>query len=188
MILVMSDATQILQRIDARAPQATEELFALIYSELRTLAAARLNHEPPGHSLEATALVHEAYLRLVGEDTATTWDSRGHFFSAAAEAMRRILVERARQRNSLKRGGASRRVSVDSEIAAPEPDSDLESLNEALSVLESREPRVAEVIKLRCFTRLTIAEVAEALEISPRSAARLWAYGRAWLANFVNPM
>jgi RNA polymerase sigma factor (TIGR02999 family) len=153
-----------------------------VYEELRKLAAARLCHEPPGISLQATVLVHEAYLRLVENDAEKIWDSRGHFFAAAAEAMRRILVEAARRRKSLKRGGhLSRQEVVASQIAAPEELGDIEALDQAIDELATFDPKACEVVKLRCFAGLTHEETAEILKISRTTVARLWAYGRAWL-------
>jgi RNA polymerase sigma factor (TIGR02999 family) len=178
----MSEVTQILHAIAQGDPDAASQLLPLVYDELRKLAAQKLARETPGQTLEATALVHEAYLRLVGEDEQQHWDSRGHFFAAAAEAMRRILVEKARQKASLKRGGDRDRVDVvDSLLAAPEPREDLLALDAALTKLAETDKQAAELVQLRYFAGLPIPEIAEILGISPRTADRLWAYARAWL-------
>jgi RNA polymerase sigma factor (TIGR02999 family) len=178
----VSDVTRILSQIESGDPSAAEELLPLVYEELRKLAAARSAHEKPGQTLQATALVHEAYLRLVDVGQAQHWNSRGHFFAAAAEAMRRILVERARRKESLKEGGDLNRLEL-GEIAAPAAISaeDLLDLNDALSELELEEPQKAELVKLRYFAGLSLSESAEALKISPATAKRYWAYARAWL-------
>jgi RNA polymerase sigma factor (sigma-70 family) len=198
----MSDVTQILAQIDAGDPAAAEQLLPLVYEELRKLAAAKLAHEKPGQTLQATALVHEAYLRLVGSDRRAepeaaggdstgqsgpaeadgTYNSRGHFFAAAAEAMRRILVEQARRKGRAKHGGGRQRVDLDSQAEiGQETDDDLVALDEALQRLQQEEPAAAEVVKLRYFAGLTIEEAAQALDISVRTASRHWAYARAWL-------
>ena len=178
----MSDVTRILSAVEQGDPHAAEQLLPLVYEELRKLAAQRLSREKPGQTLQATALVHEAYLRLVGVDTAQHWDSRGHFFVAAAEAMRRILVDQARRRKAAKRGGqAGREELQESAIVAPEPAEDVLAVNDALESFETVDPVKANLVKLRYFTGLTIPEAADALGISPRSADFLWAYARAWL-------
>lgn len=179
----MSDVTQILSAIEQGEPQAAEELLPLVYKELRKLAAARLSQEKPGQTLQATALVHEAYLRLLGPAGKNQpWNSRGHFFAAAAEAMRRILVESARQKASLKRGGDRKRVAIDSEyVAIDEPDLDLLALDEALSKLAVTEPAKVELVKLRYFAGLTMAEAADALGVSIATAERYWTFARSWL-------
>ena len=178
----MSEVTQILHASAAGDPQAASQLLPLVYDELRKLAAHKLARETPGQTLQPTALVHEAYLRLVGEDEEQHWDSRGHFFAAAAEAMRRILVEVARQKASLKRGGdRDRRDVVDSLLAAPEPREDLVALDAALTKLAETDKQAAELVQLRYFAGLPIREVADFLDISPRTADRLWAFARAWL-------
>jgi RNA polymerase sigma factor (sigma-70 family) len=195
----MNDVTRILERIDLGDPQAAEQLLPLVYDELRKLARARLGHERPGQTLQATALVHEAYLRLVGSDrraepgTANgdstgpaeavgTYSSRGHFFAAAAEAMRRILVESARRKKRLKRGGDLEREPLEEDqIAAPEVDGDLIELDAALEKLQAKDARKAELVKLRYFAGLTQQQAAEALGISVATADRDWAYARAWL-------
>ena len=178
----MSEVTQILHAIAAGDPDAASRLLPLVYDELRKLAAHKLARETPGQTLQPTALVHEAYLRLVGEDEEQHWDSRGHFFAAAAEAMRRILVEMARQKASLKRGGDRDRVDVvDSLLASPEPREDLVALDAALTKLAETDKQAAELVQLRYFGGLPIREVAEILGIAPRTADRLWAFAKAWL-------
>ena len=179
----MSDVTRILSQIDAGDPSAAEKLLPLVYQELRKLAAARLAQEKPGQTLQATALVHEAYLRLVGNcDSAQPWNGRGHFFAAAAEAMRRILVEQARCKKQVQRGGDFERVPL--EIAEPveeSPDEDLVAVDESLARLEAHDPLAASVVKLRYFAGLSMPETAEALGISLRTAERNWTYARTWL-------
>jgi RNA polymerase sigma factor (TIGR02999 family) len=183
----MSDVTHILAAIEGGDPSAAARLLPLVYSELRTLAAARLAREKPGQTLQATALVHEAYLRLANGEHSRLWNSRGHFFAAAAHAMRRILVENARRKNCLKRGGDVGREELnDSNLIAPVPPDDLVVLDEALSQLAAVDPRAAELVNLRYFAGLTIPEAAEILGISPRSADFLWAYARAWLLQKVD--
>ena len=178
----MSEVTQILHAIAEGDEQAASQLLPLAYDELRKLAAQRLARETPGQTLQPTALVHEAYLRLVGENEERHWDSRGHFFAAAAEAMRRILVEIARQKASLKRGGDRDRVDVvDSLLASPEPREDLVALDAALTKLAETDKQAAELVQLRYFGGLPIREVAEILGIAPRTADRLWAFAKAWL-------
>ena len=163
-------------------PKPARELLPLVYDELRRLAAQRLSREAPGQTLQATALVHEAYLRLVGVDPDRPWDGRGHFFAAAAESMRRILVENARRRHRLKRGGDRARVDLDAaEPAAPETDDDLLALDEALERLAQKDPVKAELVQLRVFAGLTLAQAAEILGLSTSTADRYWAYARAWL-------
>ncbi len=183
----MSDVTRILSAIEQGDSSAAEELLPLVYNELRKLAAQRMAQEPPGNTLQATALVHEAYLRLVEGDGTRRWDSRGHFFAAAAEAMRRILVDGARRRRSTKRGGDRQRVSLDeAAIVASEAPGDLVALDEALSRFETIDPRAAELVKLRYFAGLTLREAADALGVSPRTADDIWAYARAWLFRELN--
>jgi RNA polymerase sigma factor (TIGR02999 family) len=178
----MSDVMQILSRIEAGDPAATEELLPLVYEELRRLAARRLAEEKPGQTLQATALVHEAYVRLVGGPSNQHWNSRGHFFAAAAEAMRRVLVEQARRKNRVRHGGEYRRAHFDSELQiTEEADENLLALDEALQRLTLEEQEAAEVVKLRYFAGLTIEEIASALGISVRTVNRHWAYARAWL-------
>jgi RNA polymerase sigma factor (TIGR02999 family) len=178
----MSDVTRILSQIETGDPTAAEQLLPLIYDELRKLAAAKLGDEKPGQTLQATALVHEAYLRLVDVEKAQNWDSRGHFFAAAAEAMRRILVESARRKQRDKHGGQLQRVPLDElRIDRHLPPDDLLALDEALTRLAADEPQVAELVKLHCFAGLAVEEAAQALGISARTAYRNWAYARAWL-------
>ena len=163
-------------------PKPARELLPEVYKELRRLAAQRLAREAPGQTLQATALVHEAYLRLVGPDADRQWDGRGHFFAAAAEAMRRILVESARRRHRLKRGGDRARVNLDkAEPTAPETDDELLALNEALERLATNDSIKAELVQLRVFAGLTNAQAAEILGLSISTADRYWAYARAWL-------
>jgi RNA polymerase sigma factor (TIGR02999 family) len=184
----MSDVTQILIAIEHGDPSAAEQLLPLVYDELRKLAAARLAHEKPGQTLEATALVHEAYLRLVDVQQAQHWNSRGHFFAAAAEAMRRILVEQARRKQRLKRGGeCERRDFDDLEIAVQGPCDDLLALDEALTGLAQKHPEKAELVKLRYFAGLTVNEAAAVLGISTSTADRHWTYARAWLFRRLAP-
>ena len=177
----MSDVTRILNAMKQGDARATDELLPLVYEELRLLAAQKLSHEPPGQTLQATALVHEAYIRLAG-DEAQDWDSRGHFFAAAAEAMRRILVDNARRKKSRRHGGGSGRIDLDADcIEVTVPPERLVALSEALDVLEREEPQVAHLVKLRYFIGLTLEQAAEVLGISPRTAYRHWAYARARL-------
>lgn len=179
----MNDVTRMLQQIEQGDRAAAEQLLPLLYDELRQLAAAKLAHERPGQTLQATALVHEAYLRLItdGQD-GQHWDGRGHFFAAAAEAMRRILVDNARRKQRLKHGSERSRVELDDVVLeAPEPREDLLALDAALTKLKSVDGTAAELIQLRYFTGLTLAEAAQILDISPRSADRTWAYAKAWL-------
>jgi len=178
----MSEVTRILSAIEEGDVRAAERLLPLVYDELRRLAAARLAAEPAGNTLQPTALVHEAYLRLVGTPDGNRWDHRGHFFAAAAEAMRRILVEAARRKKAARHGGGRhRREANDLPIAAPPVDDDLVALDEALTRFAQVEPQKAELVKLRYFVGLTIEETAEALGISPATAKRHWAYSKAWL-------
>ena len=183
----MHDVTRILRQIEDGEPSASEELLPLVYSELRRLAASRLAKEKPGQTLQATALVHDAFLRLVDAKDQQKWNSRGHFFGAAAEAMRRILVENARRKARLKRGGdLARRELNASEFAAPqvaaaEIKHDIIALDEALNALQEDEPEKYELVRLRFFAGLTNAQAAEALNISTSTADRYWAYARAWL-------
>lgn len=178
----MSDVTRILSQIGSGDPAAAEQLLPLVYDELRKLAAARLLHEMPGQSLEATALVHEAYLRLVDVPQAQHFSGRGHFFAAAAEAMRRILVDQARRRNAAKRGGDVGREELHaSAIAAPRPADELLAVDEVLDQLAVADPVAANLVKLRFFVGLNTSETAAALGISIRSAHDVWAYARSWL-------
>lgn len=178
----MNEVTRMLSAIEKGDAQAAEQLLPAVYRELRQLAAQKMAHERPGQTLQATALVHEAYLRLVDKDQPRQWSSRGHFFGAAAEAMRRILVERARNKATIKAGGDRQREElIDIEAAAGVPEVDLLSLNEALAKLESQDKRKAELVKLRFFAGLTIEEAAAALGISTSTADNDWAYARCWL-------
>jgi len=184
----MSEVTQILGQIEDGDGQAAAQLLPLVYDELRKLAAQRMTHERPGQTLQATALVHEAYLRLVDTDKAQHWKSRRHFFGAAAEAMRRILVDSARRKQGPKHGGGRQRVQVDEAYCVECPNADdLLALDEALARLASREPVKAEVVKLRYFGGLSLDEAAEALGISRATVKRHWTYARAWLYAELNP-
>jgi RNA polymerase sigma factor (TIGR02999 family) len=178
----MSEVTRILSAVEAGDPSAAEQLLPLVYDELRKLAAQRLAQERPGQTLEATALVHEAYLRLVQGDPTPHWHGRGHFFAAAAEAMRRILVDQARRKLTLRRGGDLQRQPIaDQEIEAPEPSVDVLAVHEALERFQAVDAMAAQIVKLRYFAGLTIPQVAETLGISTSTADRSWAYARAWL-------
>ena len=182
----MTNVTQLLEAADRGDRQAAAELLPLVYDELRKLAAARLAYEKPGQTLDATALVHEAYLRLLAspgrEAGEIRFDNRGHFFAAAAEAIRRILVEQARRRLAVKHGGERRREDIDpDQVAAPAPDEELLALHEALERLAETHPEKAELVKLRYFAGLTADQAAAALDISPSTADRYWTYARAWL-------
>jgi RNA polymerase sigma factor (TIGR02999 family) len=178
----MADITQILSKIEEGDPNAADQLLPIVYDELRKLAAAKMNSENPGNTLQATALVHEAFIRLTAGDGETAWDGRGHFFAAAAEAMRRILINRARNRKRLKRGGNRKRVDFENiQVALDTPDEDLLALNEAIDVLEKDDSTAAELVKLRFFSGLSHGEAARTLSIPRRSADRLWAYARAFL-------
>ena len=183
----MTDVTRILSAIEQGDPHAAEQLLPLVYDELRKLAALRLAQEKPGQTLQATALVHEAYLRLVASGDASSprdqhWNSRGHFFAAAAEAMRRILIGNARRKGAQKRGGQARRLDLDAiELTDPPPSEKLLALDDALTRLTAKDRVKAELVKLRYFAGLSIPQAAAALGISPRSADLLWAYARAWL-------
>jgi RNA polymerase sigma factor (TIGR02999 family) len=182
----MSDVTRILSAIEQGDPQASEQLLPLVYEELRRLAAEKMSQENPGQTLQATALVHEAYLRLVDCKQVQRWDSRGHFFSAAAEAMRRILINRARDKQRLKRSGGRERIQLDHFSAVDQvSDHQLLALDEALAKLSQEDPICAELVKLCFFAGLTLDEVAATLGIAPRTADRYWAYSRAWLYDAV---
>jgi RNA polymerase sigma factor (TIGR02999 family) len=178
----MSDVTRILNAIEQGDPHAAEELLPLVYEELRKLAAERMAQEKPGQTLQATALVHEAYLRLVDGKEAQHWDSRGHFFAAAAESMRRILVESARKKKRQRHGGSHRRVDLQDAVSlADSSQDDLLALDEALTRLAAQEPAKAELVKLRHFAGLSIDEAADLMHISRATAKRYWAFARAWL-------
>ena len=176
----MSEVTRILSAIEQGDPQAASQLLPLVYDELRKLAAQKLAQEKPGQTLQATALVNEAYLRLVGEDRQQSFKDRGHFFAVAATAMRRILIDGARRKLTQKRGGGFERHDLDG-IAAPEPDAELLALDEALQKLAEADPLKAKLVELRYFVGLTGEQAAEVLGISPTTADRHWAYARAWL-------
>ena len=178
----MSDVTRILLQIESGDPSASEQLLPLVYEELRKLAAAKMAREKPEQTLQATALVHEAYARLVDTDRSERWNSRGHFFAAAAEAMRRILVENARRKNRLKHGRDHQRVDLDSGVlVSAAPSYDLVALDEALTRLGEIEPQKAELVKLRFFAGLTMPEAAAALGISLATAERYWTFAKSWL-------
>jgi RNA polymerase sigma factor (TIGR02999 family) len=178
----MSDITRILSAIEQGDPHAAEQLLPLVYDELRQLAAQKLAHEQPGQTLQATALVHDAYLRLIGNGEEPHWDNRRHFFAAAAEAMRRILVDNARRKLTHKHGGGRQRCDLDAEaLVAPEPDVDLLALDAALNRLAEQDPVKARLVELRYFAGLTGEQAAAALGMSASSADRLWVYTRAWL-------
>ena len=178
----MTAVTRILSGIEQGEPQAAEQLLPLVYDELRKLAAQRLAQEKPGRTIQATALVHEAYLRLVDVDEAQHWNSSGHFFAAAAEAMRRILVEDARRKSRRRHGGALKRRDLNTiDLAAPQTPDGLVAVSEAVDRLAAANARAAELVKLRFFAGLTNEEAAAALGVSPRKANQIWAYARAWL-------
>jgi RNA polymerase sigma factor (TIGR02999 family) len=182
MLSRMSDVTRILSAIEQGDPNGAAQLLPLVYEELRQLAAHKMTQEATGQTLQPTALVHEAYLRLVGGVRETSWDNRGHFFAAAAEAMRRILVDNARRKRSEKHGGCIARQELESDqLVEPAIREDLLALDEALTRLAAVNPQAAQVVQLRYFAGLSIPEAAQALRVSPRSADRLWAYARAWL-------
>ncbi len=176
----MSNVTQILSQIERGDPDAAERLLSLVYDELRQLAAAKLANEKPGQTLQATALVHEAYVRLIDVERVLRWESRGHFFAAAAEAMRRILVDNARRKQTQKRGGGWQRQQLEA-VAVPEPEEDLVALDAALEKLARMDPQKAKLVELRYFAGLTGEQAAEVLGISPTTADRHWAFARAWL-------
>jgi RNA polymerase sigma factor (TIGR02999 family) len=177
----MSEVTHLLQAMERGDPRGAEELLPLVYEELRKLAACRMAHEPPGQTLQPTALVHEAWLRLAGKES-LRWDSRAHFFGAAAEAMRRILIDNARRKQALRHGAGQPRLDIqDIELAAPAADDQLLDVDEALDKLAAAQPEKAELVKLRYFAGLSIEEAAEVLQISTATAKRWWAYARAWL-------
>lgn len=183
----MGEITLILDAIGRGEAQAAEQLLPAMYDDLRRLAAKRLAQEAPGQTLQATALVHEAYVRLVGSDEEQKWDHRGHFFTAAAEAMRRLLIENARRKQSLKHGGAQQRVDLQqAELVVAVPADQLLEVNEALEKLAQESPQEAELVKLRYFAGLTLEEAAAALDISRATASRYWAYARAFLYEAIS--
>ena len=180
----MGDVAKVLADIERGDRHAAGQLLPLVYDELRQLAAARLAREAPGQTLQPTALVHAAYLRLVGGDPRKAFDGRGHFFAAAAEAMRRILIDRARERERLKRGGSRRRVRIDlDKLLTEPPGDDVLALDEALTALAREDPGAAALVKLRAFAGLTLGQAAEVLGVGRRTADRDWAYARAWLCH-----
>ena len=184
----MNDLTRILSAIEHGDPTAAEQLLPLVYEELRNLAAQKLAQEPPGQTIQPTALVHEAYLRLVGGTQAAPWNSRGHFFAAAAVAIRRILIDNARRKRSQKRGGGLVRHDLDEfPPCLPEPREDVLALDEALQRLAAVHPRAADLVQLLYFAGLTLPDAARSLDISPRTAGRLWTYARAWLRREIDP-
>lgn len=178
----MNDVTEVLAKIENGDPNAADQLLPLVYEELRTLASAKLANEKPGQTLQATALVHDAYLRLVDADDTRHWDSRNHFFAAAAEAMRRILVETARRKQRIRHGGDRNRVDLDiSSLGDDLPIEEIISVNDALELLGETNAQAAEIVKLHYFAGLTLEETSEIQGISARSVYRLWAFARAWL-------
>jgi RNA polymerase sigma factor (TIGR02999 family) len=178
----MTDVTQILSRIESGDASAADQLLPLVYEELRMLATARLAFEKPGQTLQATALVHEAYVRLVDVERVQHWDSRGHFFSSAAEAMRRILVENARRKRSRKHGGGRQQVELaDTDLAFNDPETEIVILSDAIDCLKNEDPAAAEIAKLRIFAGLSVDEAGEALGIPHTTAYREWTYAQAWL-------
>jgi RNA polymerase sigma factor (TIGR02999 family) len=183
----MAEVTQILNAIAAGDSSAASQLLALVYDELRQLAAGKMAHETPGQTLQPTALVHEAYLRLLGEDHEAHWDNRGHFFAAAAEAMRRILVENARRKKRERHGGGRRRVELPDLPAAEQEPDDLLALDDALTALAEEDSTAAAVVKLRLYAGLSVEEAAEALGLSRAQAYRHWTYARAWLRAALRP-
>jgi RNA polymerase sigma factor (TIGR02999 family) len=184
----MSDVTHLLSAIEQGDPHAADRLLPLVYDELRQLAAQKLAQEKPGQTLQATALVHEVYLRLVDVDQAQHWNSRGHFFAACAEAMRRILVESARRKKRLKHGGERRRVNLDDScLVEANPADDLEALDEALTRFAAIDPVAAQLVQLRFFAGLSMPEAAQVLEMPLRTAERNWTYARTWLHRALAP-
>jgi len=183
---IMSDVTRILAAIEQGDARAADELLPLVYQELRRLAAQKISREPPGQTLQATALVHEAYIRLVGSQ-AQNWSGRTHFFTAAAEAMRRILIDNARRKQRLKRGGGQQKVDInEAELAIEAPSDDLIALDEALDKLAKTDKIKADLVKLRYFAGLTLEQAAGLLDLPERTAKRYWAHARAWLYRQVN--
>jgi RNA polymerase sigma factor (TIGR02999 family) len=181
-VLTVSEVTQILRRSQQGDPRAGEELLPLVYAELRRLAASKLAQEQPGHTLQATALVHEAWLRLIGPEEPKEWNSRGHFFGAAAEAMRRILVDRARKKARARHGGEWERLDLDHvTLATEDRDDTVLAIDEALEKLARESPQKAEIVKLRYFTGMEHAEIAQVLGVSEPTVRRHWAYARSWL-------
>lgn len=187
LVTMSSDVTRVLSAIEQGDPSAAEQLLPLVYDELRKLASQRLAHEKSGQTLQATALVHEAYLRLVDGEKAATWNSRGHFFAAAAEAMRRIVVESARRKQAEKRGGKQERLELrDGDCVDLPVDDRLIDLDEALSKFALADPQSAELVKLRVFAGMSVDEAAQILGVSARTVKRNWAYARAWLGRHLS--
>jgi len=186
-VSLMSEVTRILNAIEQGEPRAAEDLLPLVYEELRRLAAHQMADEKPGQTLDGTGLVHEAYLRLVGSESDRKWDGQRHFFATAAEAMRRILIENARRKKRLKRGGELRRVTLNDRqiVLSADPD-ELLAVDEAIAALAEVDPQAAELVKLRYFTGFTTEEAAKILDMPVRSAYRNWSYARAWLYRFLN--
>jgi RNA polymerase sigma factor (TIGR02999 family) len=185
---IMSDLTRILSQIESGDPQAAEQLLPLVYGELRKLAAQKLAHEKPGQTLQATALVHEAYLRLIGPANSPNWNSPGHFFAAAAEAMRRILIENARRKGRNKRGGNLRRIDLDNANLAGDASSDeLLAIDDAIERLAREDPIAAQLVKIRYYAGLSVKQAGEAIGISRANAYKHWSYARAWLYCDLNP-
>jgi RNA polymerase sigma factor (TIGR02999 family) len=182
----MNEVTRILSAIERGDPHAAEQLLPLVYDELRKLAALKLAQEQPGQTLDATALVHEAYLRLIGTATESSWDSRGHFFAAAAEAMRCILIDNARRKRRPKHGGDRRRVALEEAVVVAEPPDEILALDDALRTFAQQEPVKAELVKLRFFAGLTLPQAAQVLGISVATAERYWTYARVWLYAELN--
>ena len=182
----MTEVTRLIESIREGEDGASEQLLPLVYDELRRLAKDRLAREKPGQTLQATALVHEAYVRLIGSNSDLTWNSRAHFFGAAAEAMRRILIDQARKRQTQKHGGRHQRVELQSDIIDTTRDAKMLALDDALSRLEAEDAKKAELVKLRFFAGLTIRETAAALDLSTATVERYWAYSRAWLQREMN--
>src|SRR5262245_27366045 len=180
----MNDVTRVLHSLEQGDPQAAEQLLPLVYEELRKLASAKIAHEAPGQTLQATALVHEAWLKLAGTNR-QQWHGRAHFFGAAAEAMRRILIDKARHKASQKHGGDRPREELHDSIQVRAPAVEILAVHDALDALAAQDPLAAEVVKLRYFVGMTIAEIADALDLSPRTADRQWAFARAWLKRAI---
>lgn len=182
----MSLVTKFLNEVNPGDSQSTDRLLQLVYHELRNLAAARLRREAPGQTLQATALVHEAYMRLAGSGSGVTWESRAQFFAAASEAMRRIVIDNCRRKKRIKRGGDAAREEIDlANVPCKQPNVDLLAIDEALDSLETVDPKKALLVKLRYFAGMTMPEAAEVLEVSVPTAERYWKYTRAWLANYL---
>lgn len=183
----MTEVTRILNQIEDGDPTAASQLLPLVYDDLKRLAAYKMVNERRGQTLQATALVHDAYLRLVGSNGSQNWNSRGHFFAAAAEAMRRILIENARKKQRIRHGGGRKRVDLDVvNVADPQNDEFLDALDQAIDRLAAESPTTAQVVKLRFFAGLTIEQTAESLNVSVRTANRHWAYAKAWIYQYIS--